>query len=381
MVAKVVHGSGSSLDWLGADVQPVGMTSHGADTAPFHGHIESMGLAQRSITQVGALPIRGPSLLLAAIPSMLGFTPERSAIVLGLQCTDRGVSSVVCTARVDLPEEQLGDDIAAWSDWFADTLEAVIERSHTLLVVVWEDGSTHSVRDMCQLAQSSLMSAGANIADLVLVSDGRWHSLLCESSACCPQEGWGLDGAARDRASELLGLARVAPHMSRRNLEDELDGPGNRGEWPREPPEITPGAFEVAVAHAVSSLTTGSPCDDRDLVLIGIALCDRQVRDTVIWDVLSGGRGSLQHAISVLVEAVRCAPTHYVAPLAACLGLFHWQSGDGIRAGLAIQKSLDADPEYSFSQLLMRCLSQGVSAEEWWAGLRLIGRNRCARRS
>ncbi len=116
-------------------------------------------------------------------------------------------------------------------------------------------------------------------------------------------------------------------------------------------------------------------------ILIGIGLCDRQVRDTVIWDVLSGGRGSLQHAISVLVEAVRCAPTHYVAPLSACLGLFHWQSGDGIRAGLAIQKSLDADPEYSFSQLLMRCLSQGVSPEEWWAGLRLIGRDRCAGRS
>lgn len=357
------------------------MTPHGSDIAPFHGFLESMRLAQRSITQVDALPIQGPSLLLAAIPSMLGFTPERSAVVLGLQCTERGVSAVVCTARVDLPEEHLGEDIAAWSDWFADTLEAVIERSHRLLVVVWEGGSPESVRDICEAAQASLRSAGADLADLVVVSEGRWHSLLCESSSCCPREGWGLDGAARDRASELLGLARVAPQMSRRNLEDELDGHGDRGEWPREPPEISPGAFEVAVAHAVSSLTTGPPCEDRDLVLIGIALCDRQVRDTVIWDVLSGGRGSLDSAISVLSEAVRCAPTHYAAPLAACLGLFHWQSGDGIRAGIAIQKSLAADPEYSFSQLLMRCLSQGVSAEEWWAGLRLIGRNRCARRS
>jgi hypothetical protein len=299
-----------------------------------------------------------PATIVAVIPSLLGFTPEHSAVIIGLGITPSGHPCIVATARVDLPEPEEDEDTAAWSDWLADTVDTLIERSNTLLCVIWDGGLPEDVRERAEAAHASLARAGAHIGDVLVVHAGRWWSLMCESSRCCPEAGRLIEPGSIDRGCAMLGLPPCEPAESRRDLESELSFASLRGDWPKEPPDIPDGAFEVAVAHTVNTLASGSPCQAENLVLIGIALSDVRVRDTVIWDVLSNDRRLLAPAIEVLSEAVRSAPDYYVAPLAACVGLFQWQYGDGIRACIAVHRSLDANPEYSFAHLLLQCLAR-----------------------
>ena len=75
-----------------------------------------------STTETRTLHVNGPADLLGAVPYLLGFHPEESLVIIGLNKT-----KVVVTARLDLA------DIAG-SRVLADTL-AAIKRGHATAVV------------------------------------------------------------------------------------------------------------------------------------------------------------------------------------------------------------------------------------------------------
>ncbi len=55
----------------------------------------------------------------------------------------------------------------------------------------------------------------------------------------------------------------------------------------------------------------------------------------------------------------RCAP-HLAAPPGVLLSYIFWRSGEGLRAGVAIERALLADPRYPAANLMSAVLQQGV---------------------
>ncbi len=65
----------------------------------------------------------------------------------------------------------------------------------------------------------------------------------------------------------------------------------------------------------------------------------------------------------------RAEPRFRAAP-ATLLGFAAWQAGDGIIAGMAVQRALAADPGYVMARLLGEVIAGGVAPGEWKVALR-----------
>jgi len=71
----------------------------------------------------------------------------------------------------------------------------------------------------------------------------------------------------------------------------------------------------------------------------------------------------------VLQRLVAHAPGPDRAPALTLLGLLAWWQGDGARAGVLLERAVDADPRYRLAHLLIDALSAGV-APGWVRGRR-----------
>jgi tetratricopeptide (TPR) repeat protein len=79
----------------------------------------------------------------------------------------------------------------------------------------------------------------------------------------------------------------------------------------------------------------------------------------------------------LLREVVRRAPRDHVAPPATILGLLEWADGDGLRALIAFERALAADPDYSFALLLHQWLQLGIRLpDDFLGGIRDMARKR-----
>ena len=102
-----------------------------------------------------------------------------------------------------------------------------------------------------------------------------------------------------------------------------------------------------------------------DNVLLAHALTDVRVRDTVIWEILTYPAADWERAVLIMAPMVRTCPESVMAPMATCLGILHWQLGDGVRALIAIEHAMRVDPHYSLAQLIGGCISHGVHPAAW----------------
>src|SRR5260370_9284211 len=60
------------------------------------------------------------------------------------------------------------------------------------------------------------------------------------------------------------------------------------------------------------------------------------------------------------IDLVRRLPADCVAPPAALLAFTAWQAGDGALASVAIERALEADPDYSMALLVADALHAGL---------------------
>ena len=125
--------------------------------------------------------VSSPSELVSMIPSLLGFVPHDSLVVLLLA----GEGSLVCTMRVDL-----NTPVVDVSRRIVDL--AAREHVTGIVCVVYPDSTQW--RDSAGSLWLDEILADAQMAavramDALLVVEGRWWSLFCEQADCCPPEG------------------------------------------------------------------------------------------------------------------------------------------------------------------------------------------------
>lgn len=314
--------------------------------------------------------ISGPGELLQAVPYLLGFHPEYSLVVVGLDDTQ-----LVVTARLDL-----ADAIAGAS---AHTLEAVARGgSSSVIAVVYDDTAAFDGYDdelpwqeFAWDLQGEAAQFGCVLTEALLVCRGRWWSLSCDDISCCPPEGRDLPTGASaftaaatftgmvalpDRAA-LEALLAPLPVLERAALRPAIEAAERAGadatvrsEAERHQRRVKRALF--AAARACDD-PHRAPLVDDDAARFGAALAVTAIRDA-LWMAVDDGRVDGR----ALWRELACRlPQPYDAGPLFLFGWASWRAGAGALASIAAQRALDSVPTYTAALLLSAALTQAIN--------------------
>ena len=312
-----------------------------------------------STTPLPVARLSTPGDIAATIPTLCGFVPHESVVVLSLRGARRRLG---LTVRLDLPAPESAEQVAGF-----------------LAARVLEDGGVAAVvavfaptrrPELVDALVAACRRRGVTVTEAVHVGDGRWTSYLCDD-ACCPAEGTALppvpalvevqaalDGRAVLRGRDELVQSLAPPAESPREALAVAEA-----QWSLERAEAGEAAARgAAVAQARDALALASSGGVLDLaacIRLAVTLHDVRVRDEVATWSLDDADGVL-----ALTEQVarQVGPPHD-APVSAVLAWVAYSRGDGARANAALDRALRCDPQYSLALLLRSALDGAVSPD------------------
>ena len=345
------------------------------------------------------LVVRGPDMMPAIVPHLVGFHPERSVVAVGLGPDGRTVG---VTMRVDIPVP--GDRTSQLTrEMWTPCIGALTSvAAHDVILLLYphaaddpwrDDDLARDLPDRDLLAEIAafLEDAGMNPLDALCVVGERWRSYWCADPRCCPTTGRTVDPEEAMRARLMFVQHGSAPLASRRDLVASLEP--RPDDDPLRMRVLALRASSVPAASAVGDLVSGTVPDlvsdiDEFVAAIGRwgddpsdaagleALAARAFgfcevipsRDLLLRALTVGGdRDLLVPTRAVLSEAVRCADRASVAPLATVLAVCAWVSGAGAAARVALDRAVEVAPAYSLAGLVTAALDAGTPPWTWSA--------------
>jgi hypothetical protein len=328
-------------------------------------------------TQVRA-KLRSPADIIDAVPYLVGFEPHESLVVLSLR-GPRGRLGL--TARIDLPGAK---SATACARNFVGYLKRDGAARAIIVLYPPSGGISHpSVKPLADALTKHLTRARIEVSEVLCVCDGRWWSMQCADAECCPPsgtliadggpsevavamtvEGHVVLGSREELAATLDpvgGLAAAAMVHALEHVDEELAARAFAGHK-REVVAESLAFFRAAVDARVIDPDAGVPASAVELTAdeaarMILALDLWGVRDEVLtW--FEGDRGEATR--SLLLELVRRSVLPGQAAALTVLGWVCYLRGEGVLAGIAIDRARTADPQYSLAELLDHVLSGAV---------------------
>ncbi|MEP7019496.1 MAG: DUF4192 domain-containing protein [Pseudonocardiales bacterium] len=321
---------------------------------------------------VPLLRIKGPADLLQAVPYLLGFHPESSLVIIGLDH-----EQLVVTVRLDLSDvddrDVVGGAVAAMHRGGATQLVAAIYAraprtgSRPLL---WHSAVAGFAAEAARV--------GCEVIDVLHVAGNRWWSYSCSDPVCCPADGRPLadDVSAFSAAATYAGMVALPdraalaavlaplPDVERDRLSPLLAEHENRavqavldGGAARHDRSEKRALF--AAARRSDTLTDPSErleITDPDVARFGVALSGHQLRDS-LWMAVDAGRVDGR---TLWLDLARRLPSPYDAAPLFLYGWCSWRAGNGALAGIAAERAVQSDPTYSAADLLLAALARGL---------------------
>ena len=309
-----------------------------------------------------------PGALIAALPAVLGFVPEKSLVLVSID--DGELGSVM---RVDL------------SGALTDRLEHLAEvagaaqPTAAIAVIVDADGAgcpvcNEQYRELCTelaelLSQHDIVLWAAHVVDRV-EPGGRWHCV----------DGCGSGGAIDDPSASPLALAAVLDgrrlYARRADLQAliAVDNLGATAELAtaieehavaraaaRQADPLGCGRRDVESAMAAAArVADGQPLDDEELATLGCALADIQVRDTLYGLAVGENAGEAESLWAVLARRL---PEPSRVEALVLLAFSAYVRGDGPLAGVSLEAALRCDPGHRMAGMLDTALQSGLRPE------------------
>jgi Domain of unknown function (DUF4192) len=305
-----------------------------------------------------------PGVLIAALPAVLGFVPEKSLVLVTV---DRG--EMGCVMRVDLSDE-LGDSLEHVAD-----VAAAAKPDSAIAVVVDEEGANCRMcndehRELADrlttaLAEHGIELLAAHVVDRV-AAGGRWH--------CA--DGCGNAGTVEDPSASPLAVAAVLDgrrlYARRAELQQvielidparadalaEIIGAGKPDQAER-PDDAARADVEAAIT-AAARLADAVELGDDELARLALALTDLRVRDTLY--ALAVGENAGQ-AESLWAELSRTLPEPWRIEALVLLAFSAYARGDGPLAGVSLEAALRGDPTHRMAGMLDTALQSGLRPE------------------
>lgn len=340
--------------------------------APQH-HLRLITVPDRIGGSGTRVRVGSPAAILAIVPYLLGFLPEASLVVIGVEPPD---GTIKVTMRYDLPDPA-DTDLAA--DIAAHAL-GVIGSQELAAAAAIGYGSDALVAPLATAFGQAAQAA--DLIDFLRVDDGRYWSCTCTNPACCPPEGTAFDLASYPAPADLTDAGGKVL-ASRNDLVDSI-APLNgivaesmRQATKRAEQHVTQllakvrksarlGAARHMIATeglgAVSQLVTsyragGRFVTDYQVAWLTVALKDLRVRDDA-WARMDPRYGEAHRRL--WIDVVRRAQPGHIAAPASLLAFVAWQSGNGVLANVALDRALADDPGYSMATLLRQVISAGA---------------------
>jgi hypothetical protein len=303
--------------------------------------------------------LTSPHDLLAAIPFLIGYHPENSLVLVALKDDNVGMAM-----RVDMPT-----DIALESyDLLASHFQR--EAADAALIVAYVDSETDSEPVLINTS-AALLRAGISIKESLIVSDGRYRSMLCHDSECCPPLGSPIPDIDSSRiaaehviaghpmpfanVSGLVQSIAALPSAMEESWQSEV-----RTFWIESDSENLidlqrDGA--TAVIDLAGEYVQGRGAEDRELVARVIGrISDIQVRDYALG---SHNEETADAYWQMWRELLLIAPRGFVAPIASIFAALAYERGEGALAHKALDRALADDERYSLALLLRRVFTAG----------------------
>ena len=308
-----------------------------------------------------------PSNLIAALPAVLGFVPEKSLVLITV---DRG--EMGCVMRVDLSPELAGSlrhivDVAASAR--PDSAIAVVVDAEGAACRMCND----EYRELAAALTTSLAERGielfaAHVVDRV-AAGGRWH--------CA--DGCGNGGVVDDPSASPLALAAVLDgrrlYGRRAELHEVIDVSdparsaklesviGKRAE--------KSSAAERSDAHARSDIkdamaaaarmAVGVALSDTRLARLACALTDPRVRDT-LYALAVGDKAAQVESLWAMLA--RTLPEPWRVEALVLLAFSAYARGDGPLAGVSLEAALRCEPTHRMAGMLDTALQSGMRPEQ-----------------
>jgi hypothetical protein len=303
-----------------------------------------------------------PGVLIAALPAVLGFVPEKSLVLVTVERGEMG-----CVMRVDL-----SDEVTATVDHIAE-VAAAAEPEAAIAVVVDESGAgcrmcNDDYRELAAELSSALAERGiellaAHVVDRV-AAGGRWH--------CA--DGCGLAGAVEDPCASPLAVAAVLDgrrlYARRAELQEVIAvaDPARSVALAAAIGDCVAGEsdadarrnVEMAIA-AAAQVADGRPLSDDTAAQLACALSDPLVRDTLF--ALAVGEDAGQ-AEALWAELSRTLPEPWRVEALVLLAFSAYARGDGPLAGVSLDAALTCDAAHRMAGMLDTALQSGMRPEQ-----------------
>jgi len=351
----------------------VSSTADGAGFRPASGAATLDGMASTPVVPAPPrVTLRSPGDLIALTPYLLGFHPTDSLVVVALR-----ERQVAFAARGDLPGHR-GPVRPV-----ARRLVQLVASQAVDAVALLGYGPAATADPLLRAVRHAAERRGLRIEEVLRVDAGRWWSHLCGNPDCCPPEGTPIDPGTSQVSAwcAYAGLTAVADRQEVARRVAPITGPA-RAEltraagraaqtWrdllagvPRDrQPAAVLAAGATALQAALQRYADGGTLDDDALAWLAVLLESLPVRD-LAWRAIT----TEQPHLALWTDVTRRADPARVAPPACLLAFTAWRAGDGVTAGLALERAHQADPTYSLANLLADLLRRGVppSAVDGW---------------
>ena len=298
--------------------------------------------------------------LITAVPFLIGFHPNDSIVLISVKEGAIGVAM-----RIDLPSTINSDEIDLLAHHFIrDEAEAA------LLVAYMPEGRNDGDSLLISLG-AGLIRNGIEIHESLLISGGRYRSIICRDATCCPPAGKALP-AIEDSAiaaehvvagipmpygdiSELIDSIAADPISMTKGWSTAV----NNFKIDEDSAEVTAlrrdGVESMELLLDEFRIGRG-PTDEMLVARVIGRMSDVQVRDYAM-GVHQEDTYDLYFAM--WRELLRLAPVGLVAPIACIVAAMAYENGDGALAQRALDRAIADDPSYPLAALLRRVFNAG----------------------
>lgn len=306
-----------------------------------------------------------PGTLIAALPAVLGFVPEKSLVLMTLEHGELG-----CVMRVDLSAE------------LHETLEHVAEVAAAsgpdaaVAVIVDEDGAS------CRMCLDEHRELEATLADALEAHDvallacyvvdrlqagGRWNcpgdysmTGTIDDPMCSPMAAAAvLDGRRLyARRAELQDVVAIIDPRHTAALRTAMTRAGHDGELRRD--EDVRGDVEHALAVSRRVSNGSAPTDD-DLVRLGWSITDPRVRDT-LYALAVGCDAARAETLWALLA--RTLPEPWRVEALVLHAFSTYTRGDGPLTGVSLEAALYIDSRHRMASMLDQALQSGMRPDQ-----------------
>jgi Domain of unknown function (DUF4192) len=303
-----------------------------------------------------------PGALIAALPAVLGFVPEKSLVLVSLDGGELG--SVL---RVDLSEELL-DGVGHLAE-----VAAAAAPEAAIAVIVDADGAhcprcNEDYRQLCTalaeaLAQYHIELWTAHVVDRI-AAGGSWHCV----------DGCGSSGMVDDPSASPLAVAAVLDgrqlYPRRTDLQaviavdDPTRSAGLTAAIERQAARRPDGQVSRDVENAVAAaarVAAGQPLPDVEVARLGCALTDPQVRDLLYALAVGESAGAVESLWAVLA---RTLPPPWRVEALVLLAFSAYARGDGPLAGVSLEAALRCEPGHRMAGMLDTALQSGLRPQD-----------------